>query len=282
MNLSLRFFLLPALIFFLACRQNSQVQMPPAEDCGLTEEFYSDTSQITEFLNGFARRDSSFAPVVKLRADSVYCFRVEGGWGFFDYLATVYADSGKYYAQFSGWNIDFYRIGIDRSVADKIRPLTPLEWTSIRQHFYASNFWCNPFEEDGSACVDCTMFYLWAREGKRYRLVRWGDGQTKMAKPKALASVLGQVCGFPEYEGVASYQRLGDSIRFAIYPMGFPNIDEGFTYSYNGKPLPKKDGYAQLTLPQKDFEQVYKVIITETKPDGTIRRFTVERLLGGD
>ena len=127
MNLSLRFFLLPALIFFLACRQNSQVQMPPAEDCGLTEEFYSDTSQITEFLNGFARRDSSFAPVVKLRADSVYCFRVEGGWGFFDYLATVYADSGKYYAQFSGWNIDFYRIGIDRSVADKIRPLTPLE-----------------------------------------------------------------------------------------------------------------------------------------------------------
>ena len=105
-----------------------------------------------------------------------------------------------------------------------------------------------------------------------------------MVKPKELANVLQQVCGFPEYQGCASYKKSGDSVRFHVfvYGHGYPYPHEPFTYSFNGKPLPKKDGSAQLTLAQKDFEQVYKVIITETKPDSTIRRFTVERLLGGD
>lgn len=283
MNLSNHILLPAALLFFLACQQNPQVQMPPAEDCGLTDKFVSDTSQITGFLDGFTRRHSSFAPAVKLRTDSVYCLRIREGWGEFDILATVYADSGKYYAQCCGWNRDYYRTNFDRSFEDKIRPLTPLEWTSIRQHFYASNFWCDPFEEFGTGSIDGTEFYLWAREGNRYRLLRWdGTRPTKIVTPKALASVLGQVCGFPKYKGVASYQKSGDSVRFAIYPIGFPYIDERFTYSFNGKSLPEKDGVAQLTLAQKDFEQVYKVIIIETKPDGTIRRFTVERLFGGD
>ena len=154
-------------------------------------------------------------------------------------------------------------------------------WRQVQADFAAQNFWCNPYREgDSGFCSDCSVFYIWAKEGKKERSLKWDEAQPKLDSLKILAEKLRDLCGFPPSVGEISYSIRRDSIYASIYSTNFESkvFTKKTEIYYDGRSLRISDGLARLVVPRKDFNNLKKAEIIEHGIDGSVHRFRVSEL----
>lgn len=207
-------------------------------------------------------------------ADTMYRFRGHGGWGEFDYLCSIYCDSTGYKASLTNM-VNRYKDGIE--FEEKTRNLNFGEWQQIQSEFQKINFWCDSFNRD-HFCIDAPEYQLSAKEGNRFREIRWDYCETRQSV-RMLGKRIKEMCGFPNSPGVASYSIKGDSIFADIYMGGYADyVTQESEIQYSGKVLPFKYGMASLVLHKRDLDSLRKVIITEYGIDGSVRKVNVTQL----
>ncbi len=235
----------------------------------------SDSALVDEFRNFLKIRHAP--PPFIPQSDTVYRLHGRGGWGGFDYLCSVYYDTGGY--KVSVTNLICPKLDGRCNFEERVRSIGFFEWQQIRSEFQKCNFWCDSLAYDDFICTDASEYALVAREGSKFRTVEWDDCETGIKPVRILAKKIRDLCGFPLAPGFASYSLKGDSVYADIYIGGLlESFTERIDFQYHEVPLPTKDGLGKVAWHKRDLDSLRKVLITEYGIDGSRRSVNVTRI----
>lgn len=229
----------------------------------------SDSLEMKEFWYHMQAREAQMSTYIL--PDTTYRFRMNGGWGEFDLLCSIYTTGKSYQAQTIQMNNPFSNDNI--SYREITRPIDPAQWKAIRDHFDRSGFWCADPRFD-HFCFDATTYKVWAKEGERNRMIQWDFCQTMNDTIRQLALYIQSVCGYPEYEfSQAQYARKGDSLFFRIVEEMDQQIFMKSSYfEIGGKEAFVDPSSGLLKLTGKEDSLLHSIYFVRNRIDGSVQK----------
>lgn len=262
-------------LVFIACRnsvENKEKTCPQYEKG--SREFLEDSMR--QRLDGSYLERGNLNKVVDMNAfDTIYRYRVHGGWGTFDYICSIYKqlDTPQYKIQLLR-----QRKSLDTMYDVSEKNLDLAEWQYIKKKFEDSNFWCYGVSKEDKS-IDSNQYSTTAKEHDKRRNIIWQESEHYYDTLRGLGMDMLELADYPLPYAMLYCKKVRDSIIVDIVPIV---IDYSLVKNFSIRTIFKggimNSGAYQLKIHKRDFKKIDDIEMEIEFYNGKIRRTNEKKI----